>query len=112
MALNYLKSLPKYEKKKASQIFDYCLPDWEDFLQKSLVFDPRKRMTIDQAIAHAIFDGIRNMDDFDFPQGEGFDICLPSEMPIEKIKAKMNAEILFYRTEMDIEDQYEVIDPK
>jgi hypothetical protein len=28
-------------------------------------------------------------------------------MPIEKIKAKMDAEILFYRREMDIEDQYE-----
>lgn len=69
-------------------------------------------MSIDEAIGHRIFDKIRNMEDFDFPEGEGFDICLPSEMPIEKIKAKMNAEILFYRTEMEIEDQYEVIDQK
>ena len=76
------------------------------------MFDPRKRMSIDEAIGHRIFDKIRNMEDFDFPEGEGFDICLPSEMPIEKIKAKMNAEILFYRTEMEIEDQYEVIDQK
>ncbi len=30
-------------------------------------------------------------------------------MPIEKIKAKMDAEILYYRTEMDVEDQYEKI---
>ena len=78
VALNYLKSLPKYEKKRASQIFDYCLPEWEDFLQKSLFFDPRKRMTIDEAIQHRIFDGIRNMADFGFPEGDEFDICLPS----------------------------------
>lgn len=107
MALNYLKSLPKYEKKRASQIFDYCLPEWEDFLQKCLVFDPRKRINIDQAIQHRIFDSIRNMQDFNFPEGEEFDICLPSELPIEKIKAKMSQEILYYRTEMDIEHEYE-----
>lgn len=47
VALNYLKSLPKYQRKRATHIFDYCLPQWEDFLDKALVFDPRKRMTID-----------------------------------------------------------------
>ena len=46
-AINYLKSLPKYTKKRPRDIFDYCLPEWEDFLEKALVFDPRKRMTVE-----------------------------------------------------------------
>ena len=49
-AADYIKSLPKYEKKKADEIFDYCLPEWEDFLNHTLVFDPRKRLTIDEAL--------------------------------------------------------------
>ncbi len=64
-------------------------------------------MTIDEAIQHRIFDGIRNMADFDFPEGDEFDICLPSEMPIEQIKQRMDQEINYYRTDMDIENEYD-----
>jgi hypothetical protein len=66
-------------------------------------------MTIDQAIQHRIFDGIRNMEDFAYPEGEQFDICLPSEMPIEQIKARMDLEINYYRTDMDIEKEYDPV---
>jgi hypothetical protein len=58
--------LPKYEKRKASDIFSYCKPEWEDFLDRALVFDPRKRLTIDEAINHRLFDGVRDVSDLTF----------------------------------------------
>jgi len=82
LAANYIKSLPKYQKKKASDIFSYCKPEWEDFLDRSLVFDPRKRLSIDEAIMHPLFDGIRNEEDFNFKAEEDFDLSLPSDMPL------------------------------
>jgi mitogen-activated protein kinase 1/3 len=66
MASDYIKSLPPYEKKKTSEMFDYCLPEWEDFLDKTLLFDPRKRMTIDEALKHPLFDEIRDAKDMKF----------------------------------------------
>ena len=61
-------------------------------------------MTIDEAVQHKIFDDVRNLEDFHFPEGQEFDISLPSEMPMETIKEKMNLEIRYYSTDMDIED--------
>lgn len=58
LASNYIKSLPAYPKKRAQDIFEYCRPEWEDFLDKTLLFDPRKRLTIDEALKHPLFDGI------------------------------------------------------
>ena len=87
-ASEYIKSLPKYEKKKPSDLFDYCLPEWEDFLNKTLVFDPRKRCTIDEALQHPLFDSIRNEDDLKF-EVDDLDLQLPSGMQIEEIKEKM-----------------------
>jgi serine/threonine protein kinase len=42
------------------------LPEWEDFLERALVFDPRKRMTIDDALGHPIFKDVRREEDFQF----------------------------------------------
>ena len=66
LASNYIKSLPKYPKKNARDIFEYCKPEWEDFLDKTLLFDPRKRMSIDEALKHPLFDEIRNESDYEF----------------------------------------------
>ena len=66
LASNYIKSLPKYQKKKASEIFEYCKPEWEDFLDNTLLFDPRKRMNIDEALKHPLFDEIRDEKDLLF----------------------------------------------
>jgi hypothetical protein len=51
-------------------------------LERSLVFDPRKRMTIDEALMHCLFDGIRKEEDFNFKVEENFDMSLPSDMPM------------------------------
>ena len=86
LAANYIKSLPKYEKKRASNIFNYCRPEWEDFLDKALVFDPRKRLTIDEAMRHPLFDGLREEGDLGDKCEDNFDLVLPSDMPMELIK--------------------------
>lgn len=40
-------------------------------------------MTIDEALSHPIFDGIRNPKDYEFSNEINFDLFLPSEMPLE-----------------------------
>jgi serine/threonine protein kinase len=37
-------------------------------LNRTLLFDPRKRLTIDEALKHPLFDGIRNEDDYNFSE--------------------------------------------
>ena len=58
------------------------------------MFDPRKRMTIDEAIMHPMFEPIRDMKDFRFEEGKAFDIDLPSDMPMPNIKAEIAKKIL------------------
>jgi serine/threonine protein kinase len=41
-------------------MFKFLTPEVEDFLQRSLEFNPNKRMTIADAINHKLFDDIRD----------------------------------------------------
>lgn len=43
-----------------SELFKFITPEVEDFLQRSLEFNPSKRMTIGEAINHKLFDDIRH----------------------------------------------------
>jgi serine/threonine protein kinase len=89
LAASYIKSLPKYERKPPGERFAYCRPEWEDFLNKTLLFDPRKRLTIDEALRHPIFDQLRNEKDYDFHDNENFELFLPSDMTMEEIREKL-----------------------
>ena len=70
---------------------------------KTLVFDPRKRMTIDEAIKHPVFDSVRNEEDFQLNTDIDLELSLPSEMSMEEIKVRMSQEIKYYTCELDIE---------
>ena len=70
---------------------------------KTLVFDPRKRMTIDEAIKHPVFDSVRKEEDFQLHTDIDLELSLPSEMSIEEIKVRMSQEIKYYTCELDIE---------
>jgi len=55
-----MKSFPKRQRKKFSELFDYSKPEWTDFLERALVFNPKKRITIAEALEHPIFRSVRN----------------------------------------------------
>ncbi|KAG0484844.1 hypothetical protein HPP92_008923 [Vanilla planifolia] len=51
-ARRYVKQLPQYPKQRFSARFPNMSPGAVDLLEKILVFDPSKRITVDQALCH------------------------------------------------------------
>ena len=60
-ARNYIKSFGKIDKRPFNKIFDFLPPEIEDFLEKSLTFNPNNRLSINEAIKHPLFDEIRDL---------------------------------------------------
>lgn len=58
-ARNYIKSFGKIDKKPFNKLFDYMPAEVEDFLEKSLKFNPSERLTIGEALKHPLFDEVR-----------------------------------------------------
>jgi serine/threonine protein kinase len=58
-AQNYIRSFGKIDKKPFSKIYDFMPPEVEDFLEKSLKFNPSTRLTISDALKHSLFDDVR-----------------------------------------------------
>ncbi|KAM3141919.1 hypothetical protein pb186bvf_006005 [Paramecium bursaria] len=59
-AIEYLKSFPKKQKVNFTEIFPGAPPEALDFLDKSLVFNPKARLTIEQAINHPMLQKVRD----------------------------------------------------
>ncbi|KAE9405068.1 kinase-like protein [Gymnopus androsaceus JB14] len=49
---DYIRALPFRKKRPFSQIFPNATPLAVDFLTKTLTFDPKKRITVEDALAH------------------------------------------------------------
>ena len=58
-AKHYIKSFGKVERKPFKELFKNLTPEAEDFLLRSLEFNPNKRMTISEAVNHKLFADIR-----------------------------------------------------
>lgn len=46
-ALQYIKSFSQKPRKSIKTLFNYCKPEWADFLERTLVFNPKKRISIE-----------------------------------------------------------------
>jgi len=49
---DYIRALPIRKKRPFSLIFPKASPDAIDFLNRTLTFDPKKRMTVEEALEH------------------------------------------------------------
>ena len=49
---DYIRALPIRKRRPFSAIFRTASPEALDFLQKTLTFDPKKRLTVDEALEH------------------------------------------------------------
>ncbi|KAL5188821.1 Mitogen-activated protein kinase 4 [Glycine soja] len=76
-ARRYIRQLPQYRKQKFSARFPNMLPEALDLLEKMLIFDPNKRITVDEALCHPYLSSLHNINDepvcprpfsFDFDQ--------------------------------------------
>jgi serine/threonine protein kinase len=59
-AIKYIKSLPKRNKQNWSALYPKANPVALDLLGKMLVFNPNKRYTVEQCLAHPYFEGLHN----------------------------------------------------
>ncbi|RVX04191.1 Mitogen-activated protein kinase 4 [Vitis vinifera] len=76
-ARRYVRQLPQYPKQQISARFPNMSPSAVDLLEKMLVFDPTKRITVDEALCHPYLSSLHDINDepvcpspfsFDFEQ--------------------------------------------
>ncbi|TFY57897.1 hypothetical protein EVG20_g8365 [Dentipellis fragilis] len=60
---DYIRALPFRKKKPFSQLFPNANPLALDFLTKTLTFDPKKRITVEQALAHPYLEAYHDPED-------------------------------------------------
>lgn len=56
----YLKSFAPQNKANLAAKFPNIPKEAIDFLERTIVFDPRKRITVSQALQHPFFESIRD----------------------------------------------------
>lgn len=54
-AIDYLKSFGKKDRVDFKELYPGATLDCIDFLNRTIVLNPRKRITIDQALEHPLF---------------------------------------------------------
>ena len=59
-AIKYIKSLPKRSKQSWEKLFPNIKPTAADLLSKMLTFNPDKRYTVEECLAHPYFDGLHD----------------------------------------------------
>ena len=59
---NYLQSLPKKEPKDLQRMFAGAPPDAVDLLRRMLAFNPAKRITVEESLAHPFLASVRMLD--------------------------------------------------
>lgn len=85
------------ERKPFSQLFRFITPEVDDFLQRSLEFNPNRRMTIAEAINHKLFDDIRHLFELNLSiKGEPITMDLDG-IEIEQIREMVLEEYRYYQ---------------
>lgn len=59
-AIEYLKSFPHRNRVDFKDIFLAAPPEAIDFLNKTIVFNPKKRLTVDEALNHSLFAKVKD----------------------------------------------------
>lgn len=62
-ALKYIKNLPKRTRQAWDKLFPNFKPATYDLLNRMLTFNPDKRYTVDECLAHPYFDGLHTPDE-------------------------------------------------
>lgn len=97
----FIESFPKTKGKDFKTLFKGANPDAIDLLQKLLIFDPKKRITIEEALEHPYMSQLHFKDDeptTDLVSAFDFDFELYS-LKKEEFKDLIYEEIMLYHDE-------------
>jgi serine/threonine protein kinase len=96
-AKNYMKTLPPRPKKDLRILFPTASPQALDLLSKMLCFDPTKRITVEEALAHPY---LRNLhDETDEPTSTMFDFSFEEDAEKGDIRKMIYDEIMLWNLE-------------
>ncbi|TPX68653.1 hypothetical protein CcCBS67573_g07108 [Chytriomyces confervae] len=93
----YIRSLPKKIKIPWNYLFPHATPEALAFLEELLKFDPSKRMTVEQALAHPYLEAYHNLE-CEPSHPHAFDFGFESLDSIEDMKGVIAQEVLEYKT--------------
>jgi p38 MAP kinase len=94
--LRFVQSLPKRERQPLNTKFKNADPQAIDLLEQTLVFDPRKRVSAAQALAHEYLSPYHDPTDEPVAE-EKFDWSFnDADLPVDTWKIMMYSEILDY----------------
>ncbi|XP_077194430.1 mitogen-activated protein kinase 12-like isoform X2 [Paroedura picta] len=95
-AKNYIKSLPKVQKKDFAAILKYANPLAVNLLEKMLVLDAEKRITAAEALAHPYFETIHDPEEE--AEAEKYDDTFDNmDLPLDEWKRITYKEIMNFK---------------
>ncbi|KFW83212.1 Mitogen-activated protein kinase 12, partial [Manacus vitellinus] len=95
-AKNYIKSLPKVQKKDFASILKYANPLAVNLLEKMLVLDAEKRITAAEALMHPYFEPIHDPEEE--IEAEKYDDTFDNmDLPLDEWKRITHKEILNFK---------------
>ncbi|KAI0729873.1 mitogen activated protein kinase-like protein [Fomitopsis betulina] len=98
---DYIRALPFRKRKPFAQLFPNASPLAVDFLTKSLTFDPKKRITVEEALAHPYLEAYHDPEDEPVappldPEFFEFDLH-KDDISREQLKELLYEEIMSFR---------------
>lgn len=98
---DYLRALPFRRKKPFSQLFPQASEAAVDFLTKTLTFDPKKRLTVEEALTHPYLEAYHDPNDEPTcaslsPEFFEFDLQ-KDEISREQLRELLYEEVMAYR---------------
>ncbi|EIN08340.1 CMGC/MAPK protein kinase [Punctularia strigosozonata HHB-11173 SS5] len=98
---DYIRALPFRKKRPFAQLFPNASKEAVDFLTKTLTFDPKKRITVEDALAHPYLEAYHDPDDEPVappldPEFFEFDLH-KDEISREQLKELLYEEIMTFK---------------
>jgi mitogen-activated protein kinase 1/3 len=94
-AQQYVDSFPRKAPKPLTDFFPACGADELDILSRMLVFNPRRRISLDQLVAHRYFDSVRDVNREILADARAdFIFDSQQEMSVEQLQEIFSKEIM------------------